>query len=146
MKQLTLEAKQFIRSIRSLIGKATTVKEITSLLKERGFIRVDDGAYKYVYRRGDDPYCVKVYRNRYGWKHDSFKVPKHLSKYYLHPVFVNKRFIIQKWAEPAKNLKKKELKKIPKTVANSGYDLHGGNIRIDGKREVIIDFIYNTDD
>ena len=146
-KSLTFEEKLYIKSIKSLIGKTKDVDKIVTSLKERGFVQIDSGAYKYVLRRGDDPYCVKVYRYDTSWEYDSFKVPRHLSKYYLHPIFINKQFIIQKWAEKKWNLNKKDVKKIPNDFIKKNYwnyDLHCANIRIDGNKEVIIDFCHRS--
>lgn len=136
-KELSASEKKVISSIRSKIGKSRNCKTICNALIEDGYLRVGGGGFKIVFRKPRKKHCVKVYRDSFGWVDDSYKVPKVIEKYYLFPIYQNKSYMTQKWAKKTKGMK---IKKIPDNVLNLGFDLHDDNIRIDGDRQVIIDF------
>jgi len=142
-KKLTPKQREFVRSIKSMIGEARSLNKIASLLQSHGYIMVDFGAFKKVFRYPGDKYCIKVYKNDTDWMEDSYSVPEHISKYYVHPIYIDKRFMIQKWVEQAAKFDKTKVKKIPRSIIKRGYhDLHINNLRYDGHRQVIIDFMY----
>jgi hypothetical protein len=88
---------------------------------------------------------VKVWHREWGWKEDSFKVPKLLRKHYVYPLYMNKRYLIQQWinGESSDYGYKRPVRKLPYEVRNSMYDIRYDNIRVYGNREVVIDFCYS---
>lgn len=142
-RKLTPKQAKFVRSIQKIVGKTDDIPSIITTLTQRGFVMVDYGAYKNVYLKESDNYCIKVYRDTFGWKNDSYEVPECLSKYYIHPIYSDKRFIIQRWVKEAKTFYKTKIRKIPKKILkNDSYDLHCHNVKYDGHKQVIIDFCY----
>ena len=142
-KKLTPEQKAFIRSVKSVIGTTRSLNKIVSKLMSRGYMKVAEGGYKNVLLRDGDKYCIKVYKEKNDWMEDSYIVPKEISKYYVHPIYINKLFMIQRWVKKAVKFDKTKAKKLPKSYVNTyNYDLHSDNIKYDGHRQVIIDFMY----
>ena len=136
-KTLSKKEYELIKSVRSKIGKTVSRKKILKILRENGYIWVNSGGYKIVYRQPKGEYCIKVYRRLGDWKEDSYIVPKGISEHFLHPIYKNKRYMIQPWAKKTPGVK---IKRLPDVVYNYVCDLHNENIKIHKDREVIVDF------
>jgi hypothetical protein len=135
----TREIKLLVAKLKKALARLPLTK-IRSTLRKMGYYYVDSGGFKTVYKKKAEPVCVKVYRTPYGWQDDSYKVPKTLSKHYLHPVYKTKKYIIQEWAN-GKKLPKGKVKYLPsQLIMTERYDLRDDNIRIHNGKEVVIDF------
>jgi len=136
-RNITQKEKKLASNINKTIGKLNSINEIKKTLIKNGFIYKSSGAYKRVYKHPTENYCVKVYMDEEGWMEDSYRVPSCLKPYYLFPIYKNKKYIIQKWANSTAN---KKTIRLPERIYNSDYDIHRYNIKVHKNREVIIDF------
>lgn len=144
-RKLTIDQNKFVEFIKGIIGRLKRFSAIEKVLEENGFREVNSGGYKSVFKRTNDEYCVKVWHTDWGWKEDSYKVPKLLENHFVHPIYKNKRYLIQKWVKGRFSDcgYTKPVKKLPDEILNSGYDIQDDNIKVDGNREVVIDFCYS---
>lgn len=142
-KKLTPNQSKFVKLVKSIIGRRKSYEDIENVLCANEFVIVNSGSYKSVFKRPGDNYCVKVWRYEWGWKEDSYKVPKLLKNHYIHPIFKNTCYLIQKWIKSSTYGCKNPIKKLPSKIRDSLYDIREDNIMIYGKREVVIDFCYD---
>lgn len=145
-KKLTNKQSEFVKLVQQTVGKLTNYHDIERVLISNGFKEVNAGGYKTVYKKRGYDYCVKVWHSSWGWKQDSYKVPKLLRHHYVHPLYKNKRYLIQSWIKGKYSDYgyKRPVKKLPCEVTNSIYDVRDDNIRVHDNREVVIDFCYGT--
>lgn len=141
-KTLSAKEKSFVEFVKGIIGRHRDHDKIAEILKKNGFKIVNSGGFKTVFRRKFDSYCVKVWHHSFGWESDSYKVPEPLRDHFVHPIYLNKRYLIQKWVSGKFSGYgyKKTVKRLPEELMNSCYDVRDDNIRVDGNREVVIDF------
>lgn len=141
-KRLTAKEASFVEFVKGIIGNRRDHYSISEVLRKNGFRIVTSGGFKTVFRRKRDSYCVKVWHHSSGWELDSYKVPELLRDHFVYPIYLNKTYLIQKWigGKFSGYGYKKPVKRLPEELMNSCYDIRDENIRVDGNREVVIDF------
>jgi len=143
-KRLTKKQTEFIQLVQGIIGKLNDYDKIEAILLKNGFKDTNGGGYKVVFRKRGYDYCVKVYRHSWGWEEDSYRVPKLLNKHFVHPIYKNRRYMIQPWIKGNYSYYdyKRPVRRLPTEVIESRHDIRDENIRVRGNREVVIDFCY----
>ena len=144
-----LEQKKFVNRVNRIIGKLKHYYQIQDALLQNGFKKKAEGGFKAVFKHSDYGYCVKVWLNPYGYMSDSYHVPEEIKHHFVHPIFKNKRYMIQKWIKrkASEGGYRSRIKTLPKKHRfewENKYDVWTDNIRVDGDREVIIDFCYQS--
>lgn len=135
--RFTKEVEDDIIKLRKKLNKLS-LEEIHWAVAEMGYKNINSGQFKRVYKKPrDNNYCIKVYKDLWGWKEDGYNVPEDIKEYYLHPIYANKKFIIQ----PLAKRSGRAIKKLPEKVKKLWqYDIYRQNIMVYDDREVIIDF------
>lgn len=143
-KKLTKKQTEFIKLVQGIIGRLNDYDKIETILLKNGFKDTNGGGYKTVFRKRGYDYCVKVWHHSWGWEEDSYRVPKILENHFVHPIYKNRRYLIQPWIKGnySDNVYKKPVRRLPTEVMDSLYDIRDDNIRVRGNREVVIDFCY----
>lgn len=133
---LSSSERSCIESVIAKLRYKRKYKHIRRILIDEGFRYITRGGYKAVFKKPGVNYCVKVFVNESAWRVDCYRIPKELKKYYLVPIYQNKRYLIQKWA---RQTSRKNIIELPDR-AYDFLDVCDDNIKVDGNREVVIDF------
>ncbi len=137
--------------IKSLKGLSRA--DVRKFLKEHGYKEIDCGAYKTVYRKNNESFCVKIFSVHS--RDDSINVPEEIKHVYIHPHYQDKIFMIQDWGgETLSNFLYRKYGDSDNVIIPRGikltfprrfirdgcYDLHTDNLVIYKNKIAIIDF------
>lgn len=143
-----MNATQYARWVKRLIGDVTDRNLICKILKDNGFRFFFSGFYKKAYRHPNHPqFLTKVYRDDVDSEEDSQYVPKEIEPFYLQPILLTEDYMVQPFANGKGGNPSKAFAWFKNhhpelmTSAFSYYDMKPSNVRFHDNRAVIIDFV-----
>lgn len=138
---------QFTKFIRELVRGCNDLHKLRGILKNKGFYKIGEGAYKKTYYNDNYPYwVVKVFKEPGIWYGDHSTcgiIPKEIQPYWLKNIFVSRRFIIQPFANEKGGTDEEANQWFKEKFNGQEYpkfDVYINNTKYHNGKVVLIDF------